>query len=101
MSNPWDLLRPLTGLAEQLDFYTSAIVLILALALLLISFKAYKKNKTQRLLLVSGAFFLFALKGAIGLIDLFYSPGLFFAEASQNVVDFLILALLFFALLRK
>jgi hypothetical protein len=68
------------------------------LVLCFIAVKAYFKNKSRRLLLIGGAFFLFAVKWFLKILDLFVSPGWFLPDASENVFELLILALLFVAL---
>lgn len=99
--HPWDFLRPLTVFAESLDNITRVIVFILTLALLVISFLAYNRMKTKRLLIVFLAFLFFAVKWALKVIDLFFSPGYFLSDASENVFELIILVLLFGALFYK
>lgn len=96
----WDFLRPLTEIAAQLDPYVKIIVFLLALGLFIISYLAYTKNKSKRLLFVSAAFAFFAIKWLFKLVDIFISPGLFLADSSENVFELLILASLFIALFR-
>ena len=96
----WDFLRPLTEAASQFDPYIKILVFLLALGLFTISYLAYGKNKSKRLLFVSIAFALFAIKWFIKLVDIFISPGSFLADSSENVFELLILASLFIALFR-
>ena len=70
------------------------------MGLFAISYLAYRKNKSKRLLFVSIAFALFAVKWFIKLVDIFISPGSFLADSSENVFELLILASLFIALFR-
>ncbi len=95
---PWDFLRPVTEMAYTFDSITRILVFLFALVLCFIAVKAYFKNKSKRFLLIGGAFFLFAVKWFLKLVDLFVSPGWFLPDASENIFELLILALLFVAL---
>lgn len=97
----WDFLRPAAEMAGSYDFFTRVIVFVLTLVLMGISLMAYMKVKSQKLMFVSIAFGLFALKWLLKLLDLFISPGIFFADTSENVFELLILASLFYALFVK
>jgi len=97
----WDFLRPFAQEALNLDLYTRLVVFVLSLALFAIALLAYKRSKTNRLMFVSIAFLLFAVKWALKVADLFISPGEFFARAIENVFELAILASLFIALFRK
>ena len=77
------------------------LVFILASALSVISFMAYNRKKSNRLFFVSFAFFLFALKAALKLIDNFLLGGYSYMGISIQVLEFLILLSLFYALFRK
>lgn len=101
MSYAWDFLRPITEFASHIDPLIKGIVTLLAFGFFLVAFAAYKKNPSQRLMLVTAAFFLFAIKWAIKTIDLFFSPGSFLADSSENVFELLILGLLFSAIIKK
>ena len=94
----WDFLRPLTDAATTFDFITRIIVFILAVIIFIISIIAYKRSKTKRIALVAIAFFLFAFKWLVKIIDLFVSPGWFFGDASENIVELLILLFLAIAI---
>jgi hypothetical protein len=96
----WDFLRPFTVMAAELDPYIKIIVFLLVLGLFFISYLAYRKNKSKRLLFVSVAFALFAFKWLIKLVDIFISPGIFLADSSENIFELLILLSLFIALFR-
>ncbi len=98
---PWDFLRPLTDFAYSVDSITRFLVFIFSLALFFISVKAYFKSKSKRFLFISGAFFLFAVKWFLKIADLFFSPGYFLADASENIFELLILVFLFTALFFK
>ena len=97
----WDFLRPLTQEAIQVDLYTRVIVFILSLAIFAISIIAFKRTRHNKMLFISIAFFLFAAKWALKLVDLMISPGEFFHRAAENVVELLILASLFIAIFKK
>ncbi len=97
----WDFLRPAAEMAGSYDFFTRVIVLVLTLGLAGVSFLAYNKAKSQKLLFVLIAFGLFALKWLLKVLDLFISTGAFFSDASENVFELLILASLFYALFVK
>ena len=97
-SGPWDFLRPLTEMAYSFDSITKFLVFVVSLVLCFIAFKAYFKSKSRRFLLISAAFFLFALKWFLKIVDLFVSPGWFLGDASENVFELVILGLFFVAL---
>ena len=97
----WDSLRPLTQFALDADPYIKVLVFLLSLAIFVISFLAYRKTKTQKLLFVSFAFLFFALKWLVKVLDLFVSPGRFLSDPSENVFEFLILVSLFMAIFKK
>lgn len=98
----WDFLRPLIDFANIIDPFVRFIVFIFAFILMFIALLAYKKNtENKRMLLLAFAFGLFALEGLLKIIDIFFSPGTFLAGPTENLIDVLILALLFFAVLRK
>ncbi|MBN2067083.1 MAG: hypothetical protein JW744_01300 [Candidatus Diapherotrites archaeon] len=97
----WDFLRPLTQQAIEIDFYTRIIVFVLSAAMFAVSLLAFRKSKSRKLMFVSIAFFLFALKWAFKIADLFISPGEFFHRAAENLVELLILASLFIAIFKK
>ncbi len=100
-SGPWDFLRPLSDAASAFDSITRLLVFIFALVLCFIALKAYFKIKSRRFLLIGGAFFLFAVKWFLKIIDLFLSPGWFMPDSSENVFELFILAFLFIALFFK
>ena len=100
-AQPWDPLRFLIQFSEHIDIITRLIVFALTLVILVISFLAYQKNKSGRLLFVFLAFLFFAIKWALKVIDLFVSPGMFFSDSAENVAELVILAALFIAIFRK
>ncbi len=97
----WDFLRPLAEFAAQIDLFTKVVVALLAFSMFVVAFKAYRKSSSKKMLFVSLAFFLFALKWLVKIADLFFSPGSFLSDSSENVFELMILGLLFYAILKK
>ncbi len=85
------------------SFYdvTLFLVLIFAAALTTISTMAYNKKKSERLFFVSFAFFLFALKASLKLVDNFLLGDYSYIGISIQTLEFLILLSLFYALFKK
>ncbi|MFH1224338.1 MAG: hypothetical protein V1676_00880 [Candidatus Diapherotrites archaeon] len=98
---PWDFLRPLADAANGFDLYIKLLVFILSLAMLSVALLAMRKKGSARLTFVALAFFFFALKWGIKIIDMYISPGSFLADPAENVFELAILATLFFAIFRK
>ena len=94
----WEALRPISDVAKDIDLPIKFIVFLLALAIFIVSVLAYQKSKSKRLLLVSLAFLLFSLKWLVKIIDIFYSPGEFLADSSENIFELGILLSLLVAL---
>jgi len=97
----WDFLRPLTDQAISLDMATRLIVFALSLALFAVAILAFRRSRSNKLMFVSVAFLLFAVKWALKVVDLFISPGEFFHRAAENVFELAILASLFMAIFKK
>ncbi len=97
----WDELRPLTEFAKSIDLPIKIIVFLLAAAIFLIALLSYQKSKSKRILLVSIAFFFFALKWLVKILDLVYSPGSFLGDSSENIFELIILVSLLIALFYK
>jgi hypothetical protein len=72
---------------------------ILAVALFIISLLAYWRDKRIRLLFVTGAFFLFAIKGFLVVIG--DNPGESWIDTGAPLLDFGILLLFFLGLIKK
>jgi len=100
-SQLWDFLRPVSDFAVRADPVVKLIVFLCALAMFFLSALAYNRKKTKNLLFISLAFLFFALKWGFKILDIFFSPGVFFADSSENVFELLIFASLFLALFRK
>jgi len=98
---PWDFLRPLDRAAVEWNPFTTWVVFLLAAALIVISFLAYKKKATSRYAFIALAFGLFGVKWALKLVDIYLSPGRFINWAADTVFDLLILAFLFIALFKR
>lgn len=100
----YTILEPLRGLsnwAATFDWVTKFLVFALAAAIFVISLLAYRKTKEKRFLLVAGAFFIFAAKWFLKIFDMFFSPGLFLPDSSENVFEFVSFLLLLVALFKK
>ena len=93
----WDSLRPLTEFAKNIDLPVKVIVLLISLALLGIAFLAWQKAKSSKFFFIALAFFFFAFKWALKVLDAFLSPGYFFSDPAQNVLELFIFASLFLA----
>jgi len=98
---PWDILRPVSSMAYSFDSLTKLLVFAVSLVLCFIAVKAYFKTKSRKFMLIGGAFFLFAVKWFLKMMDLFLSPGTFLPDASENVFELFILLFLFIALFFK
>jgi len=98
----WDFLRPLTEFAASIDLYVKFFVFFIALILAVIAFFAFKrKPETKRFLFLALAFLFFAFKWFLKILDIFFSPGMFLSDPSENVIELIILFLLFLAVLKK
>ncbi|ADC69841.1 conserved hypothetical protein [Methanocaldococcus sp. FS406-22] len=71
---------------------------ILALLIFTISIIAYHRERRKKLFLVSLAFFFYALKGFLKVSDIFIPQKGEFIEIFANLLDFIILALFFMAI---
>jgi hypothetical protein len=100
-SAPWDVLRPGIELATLFNPLILFVSLIISLVLVIISFLAWNKSKSKRLLIVFGAFSLFFIKSILMVLDFYFSPGIFMNFAVQGFFDLLIIGILFIALFKK
>lgn len=73
---------------------------LLATALFIFSYIAYKRDGRRRLLYVTIAFFLFAVKGFLSASELFF-PERDWVDPVASFLDFAILLSFFFGLLKK
>lgn len=75
---------------------------VFALLLLALSLSAYRKTRLRRLLVVSAAFGLFAVEVLVNQLDFFvFAVGYTTDQIASAVLDFCILLLFFFAVVRK
>jgi hypothetical protein len=84
----------------EIDILISVAVGILSVFLFIVSFNAYKKDGRQRLLFVTLAFFVFAVKGFLPALDEIFSLGLEPFELIAQILDFAILMLFFLGLVK-
>ena len=94
-------LKDLSSWAVQFDTPTKYLVFLFALGIFVISVMAYLKKKSRRMLFVAGAFFLFAAKWGLKIMDIYFSPGVFLPDTSENLFELGILLLLFAAIFKK
>jgi hydrogenase/urease accessory protein HupE len=88
-------------LGMDLDSLISVLSSILAAALFLISLLAYLRDRRRRLLFVTGAFFLFAIRGFLIVISDYSIPGAVWIDSLANLLDFGVLLLFFLGLIKK
>lgn len=74
---------------------------LLATVLFILTFIAYKRDGRKRLLYVSIAFLLFAIKGFLISSDIFFPGKWGWIDPTANFLDFAILLSFFFGLLKK
>ena len=86
-----DPLRTLTNDVAQFDFITRLVVLLVSLALAFVAVRAWKRGSNETLQWIALAFLLFSLKYLLKMLDLFVSPGYFFTDAAENVIELLAL----------
>ncbi len=80
---------------------TLFIVFVVSLALSVISYSAYNKKKSDRLFFVALAFFLFAIKATLKVIDNFVIGDYSYIGISIQSLELLILLSLFYAIFKK
>lgn len=73
---------------------------LLAIALFILTLYAYKRNKNKRLLYVSVAFLLFAVKGILISMEIFFGDWVW-VDPVASILDFAILLSFFFGILKK
>lgn len=69
--------------------------------LLIISVLSYLRDKRMKFLIVCLAFFMFSIKGLFGLIDLFFPSEVPLLVTVSDVLDLIILMLLFAGVVKK
>ena len=87
----------------RVTFYDFALVVVFAVsaALTYISALAFLKKRNERLFFVAFAFFLFAIKAALKLIENFVVGSYGYIGITMQTLELLILLSLFFALFKK
>ena len=73
---------------------------LLAIALFVLTLSAYKRSKNKRLLYVSIAFLLFAIKGILMSMEILFGDWTW-VDPVASVLDFAILLSFFFGILKK
>jgi hypothetical protein len=73
---------------------------VLAMILFIVSALAYWRDRRRRFLSLSLAFLVFAFKGMLGVLDLFYPGDSSFLLPFSDVLDLLILFLMFIAVMK-
>lgn len=101
-TNPADYILSLiaTDSGIELEEIITLSSSLLATALFIISFIAYRRDGRKRLLFVTIAFFLFAVKGFLSASDLFFSER-DWVDPVASFLDFAILLCFFFGILKK
>lgn len=74
---------------------------LLATVLFILTLIAYKRTNRKRLLYVSAAFFLFAVKGFLMSTELFFGDWSSWIDPVASFLDFAILLSFFFGILKK
>jgi hypothetical protein len=74
---------------------------VLAAALFLLTAVAYKRSGRPKLIYVSGAFLLYAVKGFILASDIFLTSQSSWADPAANFLDFAILLCFFVGIMKK
>jgi hypothetical protein len=95
------LISPLVDLGEGFGTQEAldVAIAVFALILLALSLSAYRKTRMRRLLLVSGAFALFAVEVLVRQLDDFvFNVGFQTAQIVVAVMEFIILLLFFLAI---
>jgi len=85
----------------DLDELIRVLSSFLALFIFAISAIAYARERRRKLLLVSVAFFFYALKGFLKVSDIIIPQKGDFIDVAANLLDFVILVLFFLAMVAK
>lgn len=94
-------LRYISSIAAALDIPMKFLVFVLSLAILVVSLLAFQKSKSNKFIFIAIAFFLFAAKWFLKILDIFLSPGIFLPDSSENVFELCILAALLIGIFKK
>ncbi len=73
---------------------------LLATALFIVTFAAYKRTKRKRMIYISIAFLLFAIKGFLTSAELFFNDWVWI-DPTASILNFAILLAFFFGVLKK
>ena len=89
------------GSKLEVDNVITFIASIMALVLFGLTFLSYRRDGRTRFLYVSIAFLLFAIRGLLLTLDIFYPQKAGWVDVSAAVLDFAILLSFFFGILKK
>jgi formate hydrogenlyase subunit 3/multisubunit Na+/H+ antiporter MnhD subunit len=89
------------GPGLELDNVITLIASIMAMVLFGLTFLSYKRDGRKRFLYVSIAFLLFAIRGLLLTLDIFYPQKAGWVDLFAAVLDFAILLSFFFGILKK
>ena len=96
-SRAWDALRPASEFAKDIELIVKWLLLVVSAVLFAISAMAYYKSGSRRVMFISAAFFLFVVASLVKIFDIYFSPGYFFSEASSDLMQLLIMLIIFVA----
>lgn len=85
----------------DLDEIIRILSILFALAIFAISATAYLRERRRKLMLVSAAFFFYAIKGFLKISDILLPQKGEIIDITANFLDFVILLLFFFAIVVK
>ena len=91
----------IVGPGLELDNVITLIASIMAMVLFGLTFLSYKRDGRTRFLYVSIAFLLFAIRGLLLTLDIFYPQQAGWVDLFAAVLDFAILLSFFFGILKK
>jgi hypothetical protein len=93
---PGDIMLLGIELEKALNLFSG----VVALALLFITYVAFRRTRNSRLLYVSGAFLLFVLKGFLTSIEMF-GPEIVWADPVASLLNFAIILCFFFGVVKR
>ncbi len=85
----------------ELDNVITLISSIFSLILFVLTLVAYKRSKRDKLIYISVAFLLFAIKGFLLTSDSFIQYTINYIDPLANLLDFVILLCFFFGMIKK
>ena len=92
---------PLKLFLISIDKFTIALTIILGVAILAISVKAFQKIQTAKFLFIMLAFALFVFEWLLKLIDRYYIPGQLLFDPVENLIEMAIITFLALGIFRK